>query len=350
MSNLIKPYMLKVGDTVATVSMSSALASRFPWRYQAGKKQLEDTFGLTVIEAPNSMRSTEELHENPKLRADDLMWAFQNPDVKAIISNIGGEDAIRLYPYIDFNIIRNNPKIVIGYSDTTSIHLMCYQAGLSSIYGPSIMSGFAENGGLPNYLKKSVQRTLFRDEIIGEIKPNNEGWIIEELNWSNPDNQKIKRKRLANEGYFIVQGEGIVEGHLLGGCMEVLDMCRGTDLFPTRAQWKDAILFMETSEERPAIGMMRNFLQSMASSGSLQVLKGIIIGRPKEATYDGRHQYDCVIKDILKCAGRQDMPVLSQMDFGHTEPHFCIPYGARGRIDIMNKRFEILDSAVRQRD
>ena len=127
-------------------------------------------------------------------------------------------------------------------------------------------------------------------------------------------------------------------------------MCRGTDLFPALTQWKDAILFMETSEEQPPTGMMRNFLQSMASSGSLQVLKGIIMGRPKEATYDGRHQYDLVIKDILKCAGRPDMPVLSQMDFGHTEPHFCIPYVAKGRIDMINNRFEILDSAVRQHD
>ena len=350
MKRLIKPIILKPGDTVATITLSSALASRFPWRYESGKKQLEETFGVNIIETPNSFLTPEELHKNPKLRADDLMWAFQNPDVKAIISNIGGEDSIRLYPFVNFDIIKNNPKIVMGYSDTTSVHLMCYHAGISSIYGPSIMSGFAENKGIPSYLKNSVQKTLFCDEIIGEIKPNQDGWMIEELNWANPENQHIKRKCLNNEGYFVIQGEGIVEGHLLGGCMEVLDMCRGTDLFPTPTQWKNAILFMETSEEYPPVGMMRNFLQSMAASGSLQGLKGIIMGRPKEATYEGRHQYDNVIRDILKCAGRSDMPVLSQMDFGHTEPHFCIPYGAKARIDITQKRFEILDSAVRQRD
>lgn len=73
------------------------------------------------------------------------MNAFENPEIKAIVSTIGGEEGIRILPYVDFNVIRNNPKVFLGYSDSTVIHFICQKAGINSFYGPSIMAGFAEN-------------------------------------------------------------------------------------------------------------------------------------------------------------------------------------------------------------
>ena len=94
------------------------------------------------------LRDPNWISRNPQARADDLMQAFADPSIKAIISMIGGDDSLRILPYIDLDVIRSNPKIFMGYSDTNVTHFACWKAGLSSFYGPSFMAGFAENGGL----------------------------------------------------------------------------------------------------------------------------------------------------------------------------------------------------------
>src|SRR4028118_806181 len=121
MEPLIKPKALQEGDTVATVSLSGA-AGEFLHRYEIGKKQLQDIFGLRVVETNNALKSLEYIAKNPKARADDLMEAFSDKSIKAIISNIGGEDSIRTLPFTDISVIRNNPKIFLGFSDTTITH------------------------------------------------------------------------------------------------------------------------------------------------------------------------------------------------------------------------------------
>ncbi|HEY3633195.1 MAG TPA: LD-carboxypeptidase, partial [Jatrophihabitantaceae bacterium] len=93
--SLIKPPALRPGDTVAAISLSSGAAAAFPHRYEAGKRQLTETFGLHVVETPNALRDNAWLHDNPRARADDLHWALSNDDVAGIIATIGGEESIR---------------------------------------------------------------------------------------------------------------------------------------------------------------------------------------------------------------------------------------------------------------
>ena len=128
----IKPKKLQPGDKVAAISMSWGGPGTFPYRYEAGKLQLQEMFGVTVVETPHALSSPEWLERNPRARADDLMEAFSDPSVKAIISTIGGDDSIRLLPYLDLEVMRSNPKIVMGYSDTTITHhgVLCCGAGL----------------------------------------------------------------------------------------------------------------------------------------------------------------------------------------------------------------------------
>ena len=111
--NLIKPKRLSAGDTIATVSTSHGWAGEknMRWKYELGKKRLEDIFGLKVLAAPNSMKGSEYLRNNPQARADDIMWAFGNNNIDAIIANVGGDDSIKVIPFIDSEIIKNNPKI-----------------------------------------------------------------------------------------------------------------------------------------------------------------------------------------------------------------------------------------------
>jgi muramoyltetrapeptide carboxypeptidase LdcA involved in peptidoglycan recycling len=225
---MIKPRKLQPGDKVAAISLSWGGPGTYPHRYEAGKQQLQAEFGLTVIETPHARSDAAWLKCNPRIRAEDLMAAFADPTIKAIISTIGGDDSIRILPYLDLGVIRSNPKIFLGYSDTTITHMACFKAGLVSFYGPAMMAGFAENGGMFPYMVNSVRKTLFSAKPVGVIVPNDNGWAMESLAWADPKNQSIKRKLAPSTGWRFLQGQGIRRGHLIGGCFEVLDWLRGT--------------------------------------------------------------------------------------------------------------------------
>ena len=341
---LIKPKILRAGDTIAITSHSWGGASVFPHRFEAGKKRLEEVFGLKVVTTPHALESEDFLYNNPKIRAEDINWAIKNPDIKAIFSMIGGDDAVRILPYLDYEAIRDNPKLFIGYSDATSVHFAFLKAGVSSVYGPSIMAEFAENGEMFDYLIDSVMKTLFSSEIIGEIKPNYDGYAIEKLNWKYPELQNRKRKQSKFFPWKFINGRGKVEGHLVGGCIEVMDMLHGTPYFPTPDYFKDAILFIETSEDNPDPNLLRYWLRSYGVSGILANLNGIILGRPYDTSPDKINLYDEAVLDVVVKEFGLDIPIITQMDFGHTTPQFCIPYGLKAQIDVENNKFSILGS------
>lgn len=344
MKKLIKPSLLNKGDKVAAVSLSwgGAGDEGVKWRYDVGKERIENILGLKLVEMPHTLASPEFVYNNPKARAEDLMAAFSDPEIKAIFSCIGGDDTIRLLPFIDFDIIRNNPKVFMGYSDTTVNHFMCYKAGISSIYGPAILVDFAENVSMPQYTIDSLRRTLFSTEPIGEIQPAT-SWSSERLEWII-ENKNTPRKFTENTGHDLVQVKGRVSGHLIGGCLEVFDWLRGTKLFPDINDFIGAILFFETSEEMPQAENLLYILRVLAAMGVLAKINGMIFGKPYNNKY--YDEYKAVIKKVLYECGRGDMPVLYNLSFGHCEPKFCIPYGARAEIDCERKSFSILESGV----
>lgn len=344
MKELIKPKKLQAGDMVATVSSSwgGAGDENILWRYQQGIERLKNIFGLKVVEMPNTLSGTDYIYQNPKKRAEDLMNAFLNPEIKGIFSCIGGNDSIRILPYIDFNIIHNNPKVFMGYSDTTTTNMICYKAGISSVYGPSVLNDFAENVAMDDYTIQSVKKTLFSDEPIGNILPSKE-WTSENLPWII-ENKNISRKRVKNSGYELLQGNDTVNGRLIGGCLEIFDSLRGTELFPQGEEFNDAILFLETSEDNPPAWYLEMTLRVYGVNGYLTNLKGMIFGKPYHEMY--QEEYKAAIMKVLAEFHREDMPVLCNLNFGHTEPKFCIPYGAMAEIDCESKSFSILESGT----
>ncbi|GAB3798481.1 hypothetical protein GCM10028868_21020 [Virgibacillus kimchii] len=240
-----KPKKLQTGDKVATVSPSSGAAGEpeLRWRYEQGVKRLEEVFGLEVVAMPNSLKGADYLYNHPEARAKDMMEAFKDTSVKGIFATIGGNESIRLLPHIDFDVIRQNPKVFMGYSDITIPHLFCHKAGLASFYGPAIMTDFAENVEMIPYTVDMVKRTLFSNKMIGEIKPA-DNWTSEFLEWAE-ENKHKRRGVQKNFGYEILQGSGVVQGHLIGGCIEVLEFAKGTVLWPEEEYWEDSILFFE---------------------------------------------------------------------------------------------------------
>ena len=205
---MIKPKKLKKGDKVAIVSLSSGLAGEemFRHRYELGKKRLEH-LGFNVVTMKNALKGIEYLYNHPEKRAEDFMEAILDKDIKGIICNIGGDDTIRLLPYIDFETIANNPKVFMGYSDTTINHFMMQKAGVVSYYGPAVMTDFAENNNMHTYTLKYINEVLLenREDIV--IKSSDK-WTSEYLDWAIEENNNISRKMNEEEyGYEVLQGK-----------------------------------------------------------------------------------------------------------------------------------------------
>lgn len=341
---LVKPKKLQPGDMIATVSPSwgGAGEPEIRWRYEQGVKRLVEVFGLKVVPMPNSLKGGDYLYKNPQARAEDLMTAFKDERIKGIIANIGGEDSIRLLPYIDFDIIRENPKIFMGYSDVTISHLFCHKAGISSFYGPAILMDFAENVEMDPYTVEMVNRTLFSNETIGEIHPAKK-WTSERLEWIE-ENKNRRRTMRKNLGYEVLQGSGIAQGHLIGGCIEVLEFAKGTELWPDSKHWENSILFFETSEEKPEPAFIKYWLRNYAAQGILQKAKGIIFAKPQDEKYYDEYKEE--IQRVMKEYDLEDLPILYNLNFGHTEPKFILPYGAIAEINCEKGTFTILESGV----
>lgn len=341
--NLIRPARLAAGDKVATISLSWGGAGELPHRYRKGKEQLQQQFGLTVTETKNALRPAQWIYENPQARAEDLMEAFADKSIKAIISNIGGEDSIRTLKYVDIDVIRNNPKIFLGFSDSTITHLLCLKAGLTSFYGTSLLVGFAENGGMHPYQVEDFRQTFFSGAPVRPILPSG-GWTSERLEWFDPSLQDVKRKMQPHTGWKFLQGEGVVQGRLIGGCLDVLEFLKGTAWWPEEEHWNDSILFFETSEEMARPELLRYWMRNYAALGILRKAKAILLGRP----YDNQYatEYETAILQVLREERLTDMVVVTQMDFGHTCPSFTLPYGVLAEVDCTEKKFTLLESGV----
>ncbi len=343
---MIKPERLRKGDKVAIVSLSSGRLGdeRFIHKYELGKKRLEEKFGLEVVAMPNALKGEQYLYEHPEKRAEDLMNAFKDTSIKAIICSIGGDDTIRLLPYIDYEIIRKNPKIFTGFSDTTANHFMMYKAGLISYYGPCLMCDFAEYVDMYDYTENAIRKLWFEAEENYEIKKC-DYWTKERIEWREENSNKQKTRLKDEKGYEVIQGKGKVTGKLLGGCLDAFPIYNGTEVWPKLEEWKDKIIFLETSEDKPTPDLVTFYLRNLGAQGILKVAKGIIVGKPKEEAF--YEEYKDVYRAVLKEFGREDMPVLYNVNFGHSCPIGIIPYGIECELDVEEKKITLLEAIVK---
>lgn len=340
---LIIPPRLKKGDQVAIVSLSWGGAGDpgILSRYQIAKQRLEDVFGLQVVTMPHALKGSEFVAAHPELRAKDWMDALKDPKIKAIFSAIGGDDTIRLMPYVSYDVIRENPKVFMGFSDTTVNHLMMYRAGVQSYYGPAVLTCFAENIAMSDEVKQAVFQVLFDQPKTIELLPV-KAWTSEFLPWHIEENNLIARKMNPDtKGFEVLQGHGQVEGHMLGGCVEVLDSLRGTELWPTLDQWQNAILCLETSEETMSPFALLMVLRSWRATGILDVIKGVCVAKPYDETHYEAYK-EVFIQVFAKEMSRPDLPILYNLPFGHTSPMLVVPYGCKMRLDMDHKKCFLL--------
>ena len=339
--NLIKPPKLNYGDKITTVSLSWGIAGEpnARWRYNLAAKRMKEIFGLECVAAPNSMRGEEYLKENAEARAEDLMWAFSQTDIKGIIANIGGNDSIRLFPYIDYELIRNNPKVFIGYSDVMNVHLMCLKAGLSSFYGVNLLPSFGEPQGVSQYTISHFQKGLFDTELIGVID-SPDSFCCDPHNY---ENKSAIYTYHPCKKYERLQGSGVVRGRLLGGHTGIMEIDQ-TSLFAPFEENDNIILFIEDMVEYTTPDDFAEFFIWLGKKGVIQNIKGLIVGRFNK--HPESDDYKNALLKAIKTLGLSDLPILFNLPFGHTSPICVLPYGAMVEIDCDNTLFNILESGV----
>lgn len=341
----IKPPRLKAGDTIAVISPSSGLANIFPHVYHNGLRILRETFGFNILEMPTAMMDDDRLYHHPELRAKDINDAFANPEVKGIITTIGGDDSVRILEYLDLDLILSNPKVIMGYSDASTFLTYLNQHGLVTFHGPAIMAGFSQLEALPKAFIEHV-RTLLMSKIDSYTYQPYGRYTQRYLDFSEPDNVgKVGDIEDDTLGWQWVQGEGTVTGRLFGGCIEVLEFMKGTQFWAEPDFWQDKILYFETSEEVPSVDQVKYFLRNYGTQGVFERVSGILFGRARDYSDDDKHALTDMIRTVLTVEFNQpNLPVVANLDFGHTDPQWILPNGVLTEIDCAAKTLRLLEA------
>jgi muramoyltetrapeptide carboxypeptidase LdcA involved in peptidoglycan recycling len=335
---VLKPPKLQPGETIGIVSPSWGGAGMFPHRIELGTKYVESC-GYKVKIAPHAMNQHGYVSDTAENRAQDIHTMFLDPEVKAIVAAIGGDHSCHLLPLLDFDLIRSNPKIFMGFSDITVLNVALYsQTGLITFGNPAFITDFAEQPRMYDYTERYLWRTITRAEPAGQIEPS-DYWTEEILDWELKADLERPRRTTPSNGWTWLK-ESTAEGILVGGCLESLQHLRGTRYFP---DWQDAIFFFETSEEKPSPSTVDGILMDYENMGVFDKLRGMLVGRPMFYSDDEKAQLREI---ILERTHKYAFPIITDMDFGHTSPQMTLPIGCRARIDSPNKRFEIIEAAV----
>lgn len=315
---IIKPKRLVAGDTIGIIAPASGAE---PERFDAAIAMLEAS-GFKVIVGKYARGDNGIFSGTDKERLHDLMWAFTDKDIDAVWCIRGGDGAPRLLPDIDFNIIKKNPKIFVGYSDITSLHLAISQAtGLVTFHGPGASSTFSD------YTKKNCF-----DLLTGAVMP----YKIELAN----DNVEKGKKAPLFKTEVIKKGK--CRGRLIGGNLSLLAALAGTPY--ALRDLKGKILFIEDVNERPY--RIDRMLTQLRQSADLKSVAGVALGifdgcNPPEGRWSQTAQD--VIKDRL---GDLGVPVVYGLSFGHIRDQCTLPVGIEAELDATAATLTLLESAV----
>ena len=306
-----------------------------------GLKRLEG-MGLEIVFLDNALKGIDYLYNHPEKRAQDLINAYKDESIDMILCAIGGDDTYRLLPYLfDNDELKNvvNNKIFLGFSDTTTNHFMLHKLGINTFYGQSFLADICDLDKDINSYTKKYFLELINTGRIKEITPSDtwqherQDFSVEAIGTSLTDYN--------NQGYELIQGNHQFSGKILGGCIDTIydmfdneryddsvELCRKYNLFPSLDDWKGKILLLETSEEKPNPEKYLKAIRYLKNTGIFGVLNGILIGKP------ANEQYFDEYKKILKQEINEDLPILANINIGHSTPRCIIPFGVEANVDF----------------
>ena len=315
----IYPRKLKAGDEVRVIAPVRSLAIISKESQEIANKRFGDlglklSFGEHVDEIDEFASTTIES------RIEDFHQAFSDTNVKAVITVIGGFNSNQLLKYINWNLIQNNPKIFCGFSDVTALNNAIFaKTGLANYSGPHY-STFGQELYF-DYTLEYFKKCLFSEEPF-DLKPSD--------NWSDDPWYKDQKDRnlIKNPGWLVVN-EGKSEGTLLGANLCTFNLLQGTEYMP---DLRDSILFLEDDEESKPHHFDRD-LQSVLHLPNFSKVKGLVIGRFQRVSEIDNNKLIKIIKTKQELNG---IPVIANVDFGHTDPKITFPVGGEVSIEVIS--------------
>jgi muramoyltetrapeptide carboxypeptidase LdcA involved in peptidoglycan recycling len=286
----------------------------------------------------------------PQERADDIHAAFADPDIKAVIASIGGDDQITVLPLLDRELIRANPKPFFGYSDNTNLLVYLWNCGIVGYHGGSVMSELGRPGAMAPLTAESVRAALFTS---GEYELRSaERWRDVDRDWADPATFDSEPETRPGTGWTWVNPDRVVKGRSWGGCLEIVAGLLMADReIPRDLSVHDGgVLFLETSEELPSGEEVFRILRNMGERGLLQRFSALLMGRaktwsfehpnsPEEGARYAAEQRAAVLRAMRAYA--PDTTIVFDVDLGHTDPQIVIPYGGAIRVDGPARRITV---------
>ena len=305
---MLIPQKLKKGDVIGVVAPSNPITDENIEELERARKIVENA-GFKVKYSKNLFSNTNGYSATSKEKAEDINGMFRDKDVKMIWCAKGGQNSNSTFEYLDYDLIKNNPKIICGYSDITSLtNIITAKTGLVTFSGTNFKTIATDE---TNYSYNEVIKRF----VDGSLELGLEGEKYETLN------------------------EGVAEGQLIGGN---LSLTRGLVSGKYSIDFTDKILFLEELGIETMPSLASNFLYYMKQNGIFDKIKGLWIGNYE---HESGITLEKVILDVLE--GEYDFPIIKSNNFGHTETKTVIPIGTKARIDTKNvRKIELIEKCV----
>jgi len=318
---------LQPGDEIRIISPSRSMSMIAEDQRELAKRRLE-ALGFTVTFGQHCLEVDDFISSPIAARVQDLHQAFLDPNVAGILTTIGGYNSNQLLSEIDFSLIQANPKRLCGYSDITALGNAIYaRTGLITYSGPHF-STFGMLHGL-DYTTDHFRKMMMEDEAITALPSDtwsDDPWYLDQEN----------REFIPNVGSYAIQA-GEAEGTIIGGNLCTLNLLQGTDFMPSLT---NTILFIEDDLESSPQTFDRD-LQSLIHQPGFDGVQAIVIGRFQKAS---RMTHDLLRQIITSKKALAHLPVIADVDFGHTTPQLTFPIGGRARVIADREKIELIIS------
>lgn len=318
---MIFPQGLKKGDYIGIFASSSPV-SLDSQQIKKGYEYIEKR-GLKIVEGKNLYKESGHTAGSIKDRVESIHGLFKDKRVAALMSFWGGHNSNELLDHLDFNLIKRNPKIFIGYSDTTVLSTAINRiTGLITFSGPALISFIKPEPfeyTWDNFLKMTTGRE--------KIKVTDSDYYADDLYFQRKNsNHRILKK---NSGLKVFS-KGKAKGTVVGGNLQSLLALAGTKYFP---ELKNSVLFLEEAEDA-SVAMIYRFLTQLRQHKEIDKVRAIVFGRFMEHSGFKKGEVEKMLRQIFS---NLDIPILYDADFGHSDPVFTIPVGSKCEIDTSKK-------------
>lgn len=311
--------------TIGIFSPSMPISVYYPNRFNRAVNFLKQQ-GIEVVYGNLTNFSDGYRSGDAKQRANEFNELLYNEEVDCILATIGGMNTNSILPYIDYEYIKKNPKLIVGYSDVSALLNAIYaKTGVHTVYGPTLMSAFGEIGPLANACFTYFSKLFIEGQILPHVIPKPHAYSDEHVDWETQSDMK----KLYRNQWKTVRS-GIVKGRLIISNLGTLAYTYGSEYFPEIKQGD--ILAIEDTMDNP-MQVERSYAH-LKLCGIFDKLGGIIVG--KHASYDDlgtKKQPEDLLLEFIE----NDIPVLAQVDIGHTLPVLSLPIGSIITLDATNQ-------------